>query len=50
MRTGLWRDGERLLHVAMLPLARYNAGDAYLLVAEGPSRKRRRELGSDITR
>ncbi|GHB95685.1 hypothetical protein [Thermomonas carbonis] len=32
--TGLWRDGERLLHVAMLPLARYNAGDAYLLVAE----------------
>ena len=34
VRTGLWRDGERLLHVAMLPLARYNAGDAYLLVAE----------------
>lgn len=32
--TGLWRDGQRLLHVAMLPLARYNAGDAYLLVAE----------------
>ena len=32
--TGLWRDGDRLLHVAMLPLARYNAGDAYLLVAE----------------
>lgn len=32
--TGLWRDGERLLHVAMLPLARYSAGDAYLLVAE----------------
>ena len=32
--TGLWRYGERLLHVAMLPLARYNAGDAYLLVAE----------------
>lgn len=31
---GLWREGERLLHVAMLPLARYNAGDAYLLVAE----------------
>lgn len=34
VRTGLWRDGERLLHVAMLPLARYSAGDAYLLVAE----------------
>lgn len=32
--TGLWHDGQRLLHVAMLPLARYNAGDAYLLVAE----------------
>jgi hypothetical protein len=32
--TGLWREGERLLHVAMLPLARYSAGDAYLLVAE----------------
>lgn len=32
--TGLWRVGERLLHVAMLPLARYSAGDAYLLVAE----------------
>lgn len=32
--TGLWRDGERLLQVAMLPLARYNAGDAYLLVAK----------------
>lgn len=32
--TGLWRDGDRLLHVAMLPLARYSAGDAYLLVAE----------------
>ena len=34
VQTGVWRDGERLLHVAMLPLARYNAGDAYLLVAE----------------
>ena len=33
-RTGLWRDGDRLLHIAMLPLARYSAGDAYLLVAE----------------
>lgn len=32
--TGLWRDGERLLHVAMLPLARYSAGDAYLMVGE----------------
>ena len=34
VRTGLWRDGDRLLHIAMLPLARYSAGDAYLLVAE----------------
>ena len=34
VQTGLWRNGERLLHVAMLPLARYSAGDAYLLVAE----------------
>lgn len=30
--TGLWPDGERLLHVAILPLARYGSGDAYLLV------------------
>lgn len=31
-RTGLWLEGERLLHVALLPLARYGSGDAYLLV------------------
>jgi hypothetical protein len=31
-RTGLWPEGERLLHVALLPLARYGSGDAYLLV------------------
>ena len=33
-RTGLWSDGEELLHVAMLPLARYGSGDAYLLVGQ----------------
>lgn len=33
-RTGLWLDGDRLLHAAMLPLARYGSGDAYLLVGE----------------
>jgi len=34
IRSGLWVEGERLLHVAMLPLARYGSGDAYLLVGE----------------
>ena len=33
-RTGLWSDGGRLLHVAMLPLARYGSGDAYLAVGQ----------------
>lgn len=33
-RTGLWSDGEQLLHVAMLPLARYGSEDAYLLVGQ----------------
>ena len=33
-RAGLWSDGERLLHVAMLPLARYGSDDAYLLVGQ----------------
>lgn len=31
-RTGLWLEGERLLHAALLPLARYGSGDAYLVV------------------
>lgn len=33
-RTGLWMDGDRLLHAALLPLARYGSGDAYLLVGD----------------
>jgi hypothetical protein len=33
-RTGLWAYGDRLLHAALLPLARYGSGDAYLLVGE----------------
>lgn len=33
-QTGLWSDGGPLLHVAILPLARYGSGDAYLLVGQ----------------
>lgn len=33
-RTGLWSEAGSLLHVAMLPLARYGSGDAYLLVGQ----------------
>lgn len=32
LRDGLWIDGSRLLHIAILPLASYGSGDAYLLV------------------
>lgn len=34
VRTGLWTEGGRLRHVAILPLARYGSGDAYLLVGQ----------------
>lgn len=33
-RTGLWVERGRLVHVAMLPLARYGSGDATLVVGE----------------
>ncbi|MES2859468.1 MAG: hypothetical protein V4704_09855 [Pseudomonadota bacterium] len=33
-KTGLWSEGGRLMHVAILPLARYGSGDAYLLVGQ----------------
>lgn len=32
LRTGLLLDGPRLLHIAILPLAAYGSGDAYLLI------------------
>lgn len=32
LRSGLWVDGSRLLHIAILPLASYGSGDAYLVV------------------
>lgn len=33
-KSGLWSDGGPLMHVAILPLARYGSGDAYLLVGQ----------------
>ncbi len=33
-QTGLWVERGRLVHVAMLPLARYGSGDATLVVGE----------------
>ena len=46
--TGLWDQGQRLLHVALLPLAAVGSGEGFLLVAVDIDREFAKSIGAGI--